>query len=51
MQHDGYNCGVCMCKTADFLGQDACLSFTQADMPYMRRRMVAEILGKELLHD
>ena len=48
-QRNGSDCGVFMTRTADFLARDAVLDFTQEDMPYMRRRMVLEILRTHLL--
>ena len=44
-----YDCGVFMCKTADYLSQEAHLDFTQADMQYFRRRLVVEIRNSALL--
>ena len=38
-----------MCKTADYLSQEAHLDFTQADMQYFRRRLVVEIRNSALL--
>lgn len=37
------DCGVFTCKFADYLGEGQPLDFTQADMPYFRRRMLLEI--------
>ena len=48
-QRNGYDCGVFMCKTADYLSQDARLNFSQDDMDYFRRRLVLEIKRKALL--
>ena len=48
-QRNGSDCGVFMSRTADFLASDAVLSFQQADMPYLRQRMVLEILHTTLL--
>ena len=50
-QLNGSDCGVFMCKSADYIGQDAQLDFTQSDMRYMRRRMVVEILQSSTLAD
>ena len=33
-----------MTRTADYLARDAVLNFSQRDMPYLRRRMVLEII-------
>ena len=48
-QRNGWDCGVFMTRTADYLARDAVLDFRQEDMPYLRRRMVLEILHTELL--
>jgi len=48
-QRNGFDCGVFMCKTADYLTQDARLDFSQNDMTYFRRRLVVEIHNKLLL--
>lgn len=48
-QRNGYDCGVFMTRTADFLARDGVLNFGQEHMEYFRRRMVLEILQKELL--
>ncbi|KAL1505122.1 hypothetical protein AB1Y20_008881 [Prymnesium parvum] len=50
-QQNGHDCGVFMCKMADHLSQGAVLSFTQADIPYMRLRMAVEILQGATLED
>jgi hypothetical protein len=34
-----------MCKTADYISQDAQLDFTITDMNYLRRRMTVEIMN------
>jgi len=48
-QRNGFDCGVFMCRTADYLGRAARLSFTQDEMLYMRRRMVVEIMREAAL--
>ena len=48
-QHNGYDCGVFMTRTADYIARDGRLDFTQDDMEYFRRRMVFEILHCRLL--
>ena len=50
-QTNGKDCGVFMTRTADYVARDAVLDFSQADMPYMRRRMVLELLSTSLLSD
>ena len=48
-QRNGFDCGVFMCKTADYYAQDARLDFSPADMGYFRRRLALEIHYKALL--
>ena len=48
-QRNGFDCGVFMCKTADYYAQDAHLDFSPADMGYFRRRLALEIHDKALL--
>jgi len=48
-QLNDWDCGMFMCKTVDYLSQDAKLNFSQDDMPYFRRRFVIEIHNKALL--
>ncbi|KRZ17414.1 Sentrin-specific protease 1 [Trichinella zimbabwensis] len=43
------DCGVFVCKFADFLSRDAELSFNQSHMANFRLRMAYEILNKQLL--
>ena len=50
-QENGKDCGVFMTRTADYVARNAVLDFSQADMLYMRRRMVLELLSTELLSD
>ena len=50
-QLNGFDCGVFMTRTADYISRDAELDWTQDDMRYFRRRMVLEILNKALLED
>ncbi|KAK9480790.1 hypothetical protein V1514DRAFT_288413 [Lipomyces japonicus] len=49
MQQNGYDCGVFTCKTVEVLARDGNLTFSQKDMPILRRRMLWEILDKRLL--
>ena len=44
-QRNGHDCGVIMATTAEYLGRDAKLNFTQDDIDKktVRRRMVYEI--------
>ena len=48
-QMNGSDCGVFSCKFAEYVSRDATIDFSQDTMPYFRRRMVYEILNKELL--
>ena len=50
-QRNGYDCGVFMCTSANCVSRDVRLTFTQSEMPYLRQRMVVEILQKRLLTD
>ncbi|KRZ38922.1 Sentrin-specific protease 1, partial [Trichinella pseudospiralis] len=43
------DCGVFVCKFADFLSRDAELTFNQSHMANFRLRMAYEILNKQLL--
>ena len=47
-QTNGFDCGMFMSRTAEYLVRDAVLDFTQADMPNLRRRMVFELSQKAL---
>uniref|UniRef100_A0A7S0IT36 Ubiquitin-like protease family profile domain-containing protein n=1 Tax=Calcidiscus leptoporus TaxID=127549 RepID=A0A7S0IT36_9EUKA len=47
-QRNGFDCGVFMCTNANLIARGAALTFTQAELPYLRRRMVFEILQAEL---
>ena len=44
-QLNTHDCGVFMCKIADYLSDGVPLLFTQLDIPYFRRRMVLEIVN------
>ncbi|XP_074659519.1 uncharacterized protein LOC141912203 isoform X2 [Tubulanus polymorphus] len=48
-QMNGSDCGMFSCKFADYVVRDKAINFTQAHMPYFRRRMIYEILNKRLL--
>jgi len=48
-QKNGCDCGVFMCKYAEWLSRDMELTFEQEHMPYFRQRMVYEIISKKLL--
>lgn len=48
-QMNGSDCGMFSCTFAEFLTRDAKLTFSQEDMPYLRRKMVVEIISGKLL--
>ncbi|XP_076468384.1 sentrin-specific protease-like isoform X1 [Babylonia areolata] len=48
-QMNGSDCGMFSCMYAESLTRGAKITFTQKDMPYFRRRMVYELLKKQLL--
>ena len=50
-QRNGFDCGVFMCKNADYHARDGLLNFTQADIDYFRRRIVLEIRNCALIDD
>ncbi|XP_018324219.1 ubiquitin-like-specific protease ESD4 [Agrilus planipennis] len=48
-QMNGSDCGMFSCTFAEFLTRDAKITFSQEDMPYLRRKMVLEIITGVLL--
>ncbi|NXC37554.1 SENP2 protease, partial [Penelope pileata] len=48
-QTNGSDCGVFLCKYADYISRDKPFTFTQNDMPYFRKKMVWEIIHQRLL--
>ncbi|NXM75860.1 SENP2 protease, partial [Serilophus lunatus] len=48
-QSNGNDCGVFLCKFADSISRDKPMTFTQKHMPYFRRKMVWEIIHRQLL--
>ncbi|GFR74319.1 sentrin-specific protease [Elysia marginata] len=48
-QLNGSDCGMFMCKYAEYITRQRDLTFTQENMPYFRKRMVYEIISKKLL--
>ncbi|XP_068277104.1 sentrin-specific protease 2 [Nyctibius grandis] len=48
-QYNASDCGVFVCKYADYFSQDKPLTFNQLHMPSFRRRMVWEIIHQQLL--
>eukprot|EP01132_Coremiostelium_polycephalum_P002916 gene2916-3633_t len=50
MQQNGYDCGVFMCKFADFSARrNQNLNFTQRDITIYRKFMIVELLNKQIL--
>ncbi|KAJ1967516.1 hypothetical protein IWQ62_001811 [Dispira parvispora] len=48
-QRNGYDCGVFSCTFAEYASRREPFDFTQDHMPYIRRRMMYEIITKSLL--
>ncbi|XP_053568827.1 sentrin-specific protease 2 [Bombina bombina] len=48
-QMNGSDCGVFVCKYADYISRDKPITFTQSNMPEFRQKMVWEILHQKLL--
>ena len=48
-QMNGSDCGMFSCAFAEVLSRDADVTFSQENMPYLRRKMVLEILETRLL--
>jgi len=46
---NGSDCGMFSCTFAEFITRNGKIMFSQEDMPYLRRKMVLEILNGELL--
>ena len=49
-QLNGSDCGMFVCKFAEFISRDAAFTFSQQDMPYFRKRMMWEIVKDTLLY-
>jgi sentrin-specific protease 1 len=49
-QMNGSDCGMFACKFSEYLSRRKRISFTQANMPLFRRRMIYEIVKNDLLH-
>ncbi|KOB70388.1 Sentrin-specific protease 1, partial [Operophtera brumata] len=49
LKMNGSDCGMFACTFAEFSARDAPYSFTQAHMPYLRRKMALEIITGQLL--
>lgn len=51
-QENGYDCGVFTCQFLEALSRgEESFAFTQANMPYLRRRMIWEIGHAQLRED
>lgn len=48
-QMNGSDCGMFSCTFAEFITRNAKITFKQEDMPYLRKKMVVEIMSGELL--
>ena len=48
-QENGGDCGVFVCKVAEFLSRNVTPRFSQQDMPFFRKLMFDEIIMKRLL--
>ncbi|XP_042901799.1 sentrin-specific protease 1 isoform X2 [Parasteatoda tepidariorum] len=48
-QMNGSDCGMFTLKYAEYISRDAPITFTQEHMPYFRRRMVYELIAKQIL--
>jgi len=49
MQQNGYDCGVFMCKFADFASRDESFSFSQENMRSFRQLIAFELLSGQML--
>jgi len=49
-QMNGSDCGMFTCKFAEYLSRNAPITFSQADMPYFRKRIIYEIVKNQLIH-
>jgi len=47
-QHNGYDCGVFLCRFAECVGRGARFDFSQKDMAYFRHRMIMDIKTGEI---
>jgi len=50
-QDNDFDCGVFMCAFASAVVRNTAITFSAADIPLLRRRMVLEILNTELFDD
>lgn len=47
-QENGYDCGVFSCQYMECLSRGADFDFDQTNMPYLRQRMILEIVRGKL---
>ena len=48
-QMNGSDCGMFTCKFAEYISRRARFTFSQNDMPYFRKRMIAEIVNNDII--
>ena len=48
-QENTADCGMFVAKAAEFFTRDTAVNFSQADMPYFRKRMIWEIINNRLI--
>ena len=48
-QMNGSDCGVFSCMFAEHIARNSPITFTQDHMPFFRKKMILEILDKELM--
>jgi sentrin-specific protease 1 len=49
LQRNGFDCGVFMCKFADYTSRNQTFTFAQQDMKYFRQLIALELLNKSVL--
>ena len=49
-QTNSYDCGMFICKFAEYISRNADITFKENDLQFFRRRMVYEIVEKTILH-
>ena len=48
-QKNGIDCGIFTCQFAEHVAREASISFTQEDIPQIRRNMVWELMTRRLI--
>ena len=46
---NGSDCGMFTCQFAEYISRRARFTFSQNDMPYFRKRMIAEIVNNDII--